>query len=1009
MAGRTRLHSDVVFGDTTQDDDISFRNPKKRILFDEENTNTPVEISEHMKCYLRIRPFSEEEVDSKEDQKCLTIEDENTVATHAPKESHTFKNCTHGLGKTTHKFKFSRIFDSVTTQKDFFNETMLGLVKDFIDGQNCLVFTYGVTSSGKTYTIQGKPKDAGILPRALDVLFNSINGKQWPNNNLKPKMFMDVTRLSAEQAAQEVKIKERTLKMVTFDEPDVMSLLGDDASDLSIINNTTTCSESSNASYGPAGRVSKDSLDEVFSDLENRVREEAAVNVEDQGLMKFSVWVSFAEIYNEQIFDLLEPIPKKKTTRRPVLRLSDDRNGSPYIRGLKEIHVTSADEAYNLLTVGQKNLRTAVTKLNHQSSRSHCIFNIKILRVVDKGNPNHARVSMLSLCDLAGSERHSKTQSKGERLKEAGNINTSLMTLGRCIEALRNNQHHKDKTQLIPFRDSKLTRLFQNFFSGRGKAAMIVNVNQCASMFDETLHVFKFSAVAKQVVVVQKPEPPPKKRLKSAPPPKVPRPSIPWATPGAADMSLMNSALKRGQQIPLPEDDFDEDMDSDSMDDSESAELVRIIDSLREKLKVEKHAKLLMERDIRDEVCKEMMEQIVKIENDYEEQIREREILAEEMMEKRIKILTNTINPRKRQRQEVMEDEDDEWVSSMLLHQEKVKVQERDEELKELKKELETTKSQLNKYIKEQENYIAKNTSLQFKLADTEQVLEQTQKDKEEAKDQVKKVNNKMDELVTNTVEKRKSDIDLGDTCLLETLSQQLQQAKDQIKEQETEIRELNAMLTEAGETFQQTDTEIKQLKEVINDDEEKLKQQQTLISELQTALEESTNAVTTAEERLVKRDEQIIKLESENSELEGIDNIPSSQGNLCPPLSMRHSSQEFIINRPLHNSSRVLQVVLTPLQNKLTAHHTKTSLLRLRNSPIAESRRSRQIVKKTVNDRIVKDKENVKLVKRKLGDRSRDRLNTSKRRRVSNSVKQKLARLSGKHSGLKYNLRTRN
>ncbi|XP_052081873.1 kinesin-like protein KIF20B isoform X2 [Mytilus californianus] len=879
MAGRTRLHSDVVFGDTAQDDDISFRNPKKRILFDEESTNTPVEISEHMKCYLRIRPFSEEEVDSKEDQKCLTIEDEHTVATHAPKESHTFKNCTHGLGKTTHKFKFSRIFDSVTTQKDFFNETMLGLVKDFIDGQNCLVFTYGVTSSGKTYTIQGKPKDAGILPRALDVLFNSINGKQWPNNNLKPKMFMDVTRLSSDQAAQEIKIKERTLKMVTFDEPDVMSLLGDDASDMSIITNTTTCSESSNVSYGPAGRTSKDSLDEVFSDLENRVREEAAVNVEDQGLMKFSVWVSFAEIYNEQIFDLLEPIPKKKTTRRPVLRLSDDRNGSPYIRGLKEIHVTSADEAYNLLTVGQKNLRTAVTKLNHQSSRSHCIFNIKILRVVDKGNPNHARVSMLSLCDLAGSERHSKTQSKGDRLKEAGNINTSLMTLGRCIEALRNNQHHKDKTQLIPFRDSKLTRLFQNFFSGRGKAAMIVNVNQCASMFDETLHVFKFSAVAKQVVVVQKPEPPPKKRLKSAPPPKVPRPSIPWATPGAADMSLMNSALKRGQQIPLPEDDFDDDMDSDSMDDSESAELVRIIDSLREKLKDEKRVKLLMERDIREEVCKEMMEQIVKIENDYEEQLREREILAEEMMEKRIKILTNSINPRKRPRQEVMEDEDDEWVSSILLHQEKVKVQEKDEELEGLKKELETTKSQLNIYIKEQENYIAKNTSLQFKLADTEQVLEQAQKDKEEAKEEVKKVNNKMDELVTNTVEKRKSDIDLGDTCLLETLSQQLQQAKDQIKEQETEIKELNAMLTEAGETFQQTDTEIKQLKEVINDDEEKLKQQQILISELQTALEESTNAVTNAEERLIKKDEQIVKMESENSEFE---EKLKSQKNCC-------------------------------------------------------------------------------------------------------------------------------
>ena len=750
-----------------------------------------------------------------------------TVATHAPKESHTFKNCTHGLGKTTHKFKFSRIFDSTTTQKDFFQETMLDLVKDFIDGQNCLVFTYGVTSSGKTYTIQGKPKDAGILPRALDVLFNSINGKQWPNNILKPKMFMDVTRLSEEQSAEEAKIKERTLKMVSFDEPDVMSLLGDDASDMSQVINTTSCSESSNASYATSGRASKDSLDEIFNDLENRVREEAAVSVEDQGLMKFSVWVSFAEIYNEQIFDLLEPIPKKKTIRRPVLRLSDDRNGSPYIRGLKEVHVTSADEAYNLLTVGQKNMRTACTKLNHQSSRSHCIFNIKILRVVDKGIPNHARVSMLSLCDLAGSERYSKTHSKGDRLKEASNINTSLMTLGRCIEILRNNQHHKDKTQLIPFRDSKLTRLFQNFFCGRGKAAMIVNVNQCASMFDETLHVFKFSAVAKQVVVVQKPDPPPKKKLKSAPPPKqVPRPSIPWATPGAADVSLMRSALKCGQGIPLPEDDEDDiEEESDSMDESEVAEFVRIIDNLRQKLKDEKRSKLMMERDIREEVCKEMMEQIVKIENDYEDQLRERDILAEEMMEKRIKIITDSIvtNPRKRPRKDVMEDEDDEWVSSILLHQEKIKVQEREEELKMTKAELETTKKQLHKYITEQENYLSKNTSLQFKLADTEKLKDKNEK---EAKKEIKQLKDRLDKLVSKAVNKRKeSDVDLGDSCLLETLTQQLQQAKDQIKEQDADIKELNAMLTEAGETFQQKETEISQLKEVINEDEEKLKQ----------------------------------------------------------------------------------------------------------------------------------------------------------------------------------------
>jgi kinesin family protein 20 len=105
----------------------------------------------------------------------------------------------------------------------------------------------------------------------------------------------------------------------------------------------------------------------------------------------------------------------------------------------------------------------------------------------------------LSFCDLAGSERYTKTQSIGDRIKEAGNINTSLLTLGRCITALRNNQVNKDHPQIVPFRESRLTRIFQSFFSGKGRASMIVNINQNASTFDETLHALKYSAVAKQV------------------------------------------------------------------------------------------------------------------------------------------------------------------------------------------------------------------------------------------------------------------------------------------------------------------------------------------------------------------------------------------------------------------------------------------------------------------------------------------------------------------------------
>ena len=74
-------------------------------------------------------------------------------------------------------------------------------------------------------------------------------------------------------------------------------------------------------------------LQDLFEEAKNRVREEAAIDIQLQGQIKISVWVSFAEVYNEQVFDLLEPLPKKKTSRRQVLQLREDRNGTPYIRG----------------------------------------------------------------------------------------------------------------------------------------------------------------------------------------------------------------------------------------------------------------------------------------------------------------------------------------------------------------------------------------------------------------------------------------------------------------------------------------------------------------------------------------------------------------------------------------------------------------------------------------------------------------------------------------------------
>ena len=220
--------------------------------------------------------------------------------------------------------------------------------------------------------------------------------------------------------------------------------------------------------------------------LKNRAKDSQVVNsirIADCSDIQYSVWISFAEIYNENIYDMLEKMPEVKRKgekpRRVPLKLSEDRDGGVYIKGLKEIQVTSSDEAYQLLMIGRENLHFAATRLNHQSSRSHCIFNIKIIKIpsdkIYKDQPHMARISMLSFCDLAGSERIKKTLNSGERQKEAGNINTSLLVLGRVIKAIRQNQTTKDpkRHQVVPYRDSKLTRLFQSYFTGRGKASMV--------------------------------------------------------------------------------------------------------------------------------------------------------------------------------------------------------------------------------------------------------------------------------------------------------------------------------------------------------------------------------------------------------------------------------------------------------------------------------------------------------------------------------------------------------
>ncbi|XP_015227296.1 PREDICTED: kinesin-like protein KIF20B [Cyprinodon variegatus] len=375
--------------------------------------------------------------------------------------------------------------------------------------------------------------------------------------------------------------------------------------------------------------------------------EKISLNVDPS--TKFSVWVSFCEIYNENIHDLLEVAPSG-APRRPALRLSQDGKGNAFIRDLRWVQVSSAEEAYMVLQLGRRNQSFSSTRLNQLSSRSHSIFSIRILGVEDADPARVRTISELCLCDLAGSERCAKTQNIGERLKEAGNINTSLLILGKCIKALRHNQQAK-LLQHVPFRESKLTHYLQSFFCGRGKACMIVNINQCASMYEETLNVLKFSAVAQKVIV-----------LISRPLPILPRSSSIRSTDRSHLSSSSSSSLTSWetslQEVQEDEEEEEEEEEEGSLleelvdEESEDEDKILISKRLHQRqvalfrqlqaqLKKERAENLTLEARVREEISKEFSQLFSNMQNDYDERLnREREIL-EERAERRLEIFRN--------------------------------------------------------------------------------------------------------------------------------------------------------------------------------------------------------------------------------------------------------------------------------------------------------------------------------------------------------------------------------
>mmetsp|Transcript_28600 Transcript_28600/g.43230 ORF Transcript_28600/g.43230 Transcript_28600/m.43230 type:complete len:872 (+) Transcript_28600:57-2672(+) len=361
-----------------------------------------------------------------------------TIRTYPPSDSNAAKivrkdDKVNGVKE----YNFEQVFEPETTQHEIYSSIAAPLVRSLFPtpdqvnlgkrliGESALLFAYGITNAGKTYTMMG-----------------NVNDQQ------------------------------------------------------------------SNAQWGIIPRA----LQDIFARME--------------GTIKYDLRMSYIEIYNENVYDLL---PKKEVPsfqQRANLKLRESRDGDIFVRGLAKHRVTNVMHGLDLANKAKSKRHTSSNNINADSSRSHCIcqLELSVRNTVSSANDEGAnttgydtdeeaamiskekhRVVKLWIVDLAGSERTKRTGmiTGSARQKEATLINTSLMKLMRCLSVMRQKQNQSRSHSIVPFRESKLTHLFMSHLTGPSAArtTMVVNINPAASDFDETQHVLSYAVAAKSVKI----------------------------------------------------------------------------------------------------------------------------------------------------------------------------------------------------------------------------------------------------------------------------------------------------------------------------------------------------------------------------------------------------------------------------------------------------------------------------------------------------------------------------
>ncbi|EFB21128.1 hypothetical protein PANDA_019085, partial [Ailuropoda melanoleuca] len=219
--------------------------------------------------------------------------------------------------------------------------------------------------------------------------------------------------------------------------------------------------------------------------------------------MEYEVSMSYLEIYNEMIRDLLNPT-------LGYLELREDSKGVIQVAGITEVSTINAKEAnpqawrsshppiqiMQLLMKGNRQRTQEPTAANQTSSRSHAVLQVAVRqRSRVKNILQEVRQGRLFMIDLAGSERASQTQNRGQRMKEGAHINRSLLALGNCINALSD----KSSNKYVNYRDSKLTRLLKDSLGGNSRTVMIAHISPASSAFEESRNTLTYAGRAKNI------------------------------------------------------------------------------------------------------------------------------------------------------------------------------------------------------------------------------------------------------------------------------------------------------------------------------------------------------------------------------------------------------------------------------------------------------------------------------------------------------------------------------